>query len=90
MAIRSVLGVQEKLAELLARQSSRGGHGKLGTKLADWLKDVDIAPAARKDKVVAEKRAESLMRTAMKDHFFFFLLSISGFLNDSFFHEALK
>lgn len=48
---------------LLGRQSSRGGHGELGTKQTDWLKDVDVATAARKGKLVAKLHAESLIRT---------------------------
>jgi len=54
---------------LLGRESSRCGHGELGTKQANWPKDVNIVPAAGKDKLVAEKHAESLMRTKVKEQF---------------------
>lgn len=54
---------------LLGRQSSRCGHGELGIKQAEWPKDVDTVPAARKDKLVEEKRAESLTRTKAKEQF---------------------
>lgn len=53
---------------LLGRQS-RGGPVELGTKRADWPKDVDVAPAARKGKLVAKSHAGSLMRTKVKEQF---------------------
>ena len=67
---------------LLGRQAAvgGGGHGKPGTKQADWPEDVDVALAAQEQagyKVICRKSNENKNRG-----------TLSGSLNDSFFHET--
>ena len=68
---------------LLGRQAAvgGGGHGKPGTKQADWPEDVDVALAAQEQagyKVICRKSNENKNRG-----------TLSGSLNDSFFQTNL-
>lgn len=67
----------------LGRQSSRCGHGELGTKQANWPKDCRYSSSNKEGQAGCRETCRKSNENKSEG-------AVSGSLNDSFFHEASK